>query len=269
MVGGVAVAVAVTATLLVLEPDDAADRPTGRPSQSPSAAGGLPAYTLTTSGGVAGVEHTVQVDTDGTALFVDDDPVAGVLPKRSIARLRTLLRDDDLAGEGNRRVDNCADGFSYTLRVRQLTVSRYECGDTSRAPIFDEIRSLTTREGLRPLSTDVPAFRGLRVKYWLLAEDVEATMRVTRAGRVTVDRSDAPVRHGRLTARTKDAYRLLYARPLSAPTQATGYGCIPEAVPTYKITPTGRPTTTASVCRVDDVRWRARFTLLRNEIENR
>ncbi|MQA02862.1 MAG: hypothetical protein GEV07_09120 [Streptosporangiales bacterium] len=216
----------MTATLLVREPPE-------EPRPGP-----FPGYTLTTTGGVAGVRHTVQVDAEGNALFGD---------------------------EGNREDPNCADGFTYTLQVRRLTVSRYECGTGGPAPLFDEIRSLTSRDRLRPLAADVPAFRGLRVKYWLL-DDIEATARVTPAGRVMVDRSDAPVRRGELEPRTLDAYRLLYAKPLSPPKQATGFDCIPEQVPTYKITPTGRPTTTASVCRVDDVRWLARLQLLRNEI---
>lgn len=254
VVGCVVAAVAVTATLLVREPP-ADPRP-----------GPFPGYTLTTTGGVAGIRHMVQVDADGRALFADEDPVAGTLPARTIARLRTLLADGDLADEGNRHDPNCADGFTYTLQVRRLTVSRYECGTGAPAPLFDEIRSLTSRERLRPLPADVPAFRGLRVRYWLLDDDLTAKMRVTPAGRVTVDRSDAPVRRGELAPRTLDAYRLLYAEPLRPPTQATGVDCVPEQVPTYKITPTGRRTTTASVCRLDDVRWHARLQLLRNEI---
>lgn len=252
---GVVAALVVTGSYLVEDPGSAQQD------------GPFPGYTLTTTGGVAGIRHTVRVDAEGNVLFADERPVAGTLPATSVARLRTLLDDDDLADEGNRGDPDCSDGVTHTLRVRDRTVSRYSCGDRDPAPIFEEIRSLTTREDLRPLAADVPRFRGLKVRYWLLDEDLEATARVTPTGRVTVDRSDAPVRRGQLTARERDAYRLLYAKPLRAPEEASDVNCTPESVPTYKITPTGQSTTTTSPCgRIADVRWLARLQLLRNEI---
>lgn len=257
-----AVACVVTALIVaaVLLPDSAKPMPTGE----------FKGYTLTTTGGVAGIRHTVEVTADGTALFVDEEPVAGVLPKRSLERLRVLLADRRLADEGgSRRVDSqCADGFQRTLRVGGFTVSTYACGSREKTPVFDEIRSLTSKDGLRPLGDDRPEFRGLRAAVNRPAPGIDATVDIDAAGGVTVDRAGRPAEHAQLDAGTQDALRLLFAEPLVAPSKDPSSGC--ESAhngPVYEVTPADGPSTTVSPCgRMTDLRWVARLRILDNAI---
>ncbi|MQA78480.1 MAG: hypothetical protein GEV10_08375 [Streptosporangiales bacterium] len=235
----------------------------------PTPAGEFKGYTLTTTGGVAGVQHTVEVTADGTALFVDEEPVAGVLPRRSVERQRVLLADRRLAEEGGPRHPDsrCADGFQHTLRVDTLTVSTYACGRTEKTPVFDEIRSLTTKDGLRPLSDDRPEFRGLRAEVRRPRAGIDAAVAIDAAGHVTVDRADSPPERAQLDTGTEDALRLLFAEPLVAPSADSSRSCVPEDTSVYQVTPTGGPTTTVSPCeRMTDLRWVARLRILDNAI---
>lgn len=257
---GAACAVAAVIVAAVLLPGSAKPTPPGE----------FTGYTLTTTGGIAGVRHTVEVTADGTALFVDEEPVAGALPRRSVERLRVLLADRRLTEEGgSRRVDSqCADGFLHTLRVGTLTVSTYACGSREKTPVFDEIRSLTTKKGLRPLGDDRPEFRGLRAQVQRPAPGVDATVEIDAAGGVTVDRADRSPEHARLDAGTEDALRLLFAEPLVAPSKDPSSGCdSAHNGPVYELTPSGGPTTTVSPCgRMTDLRWVARLRILDNAI---
>lgn len=250
-------AVAVVGVVL-LRPDPAPERAPFR------------GYSLVKSGGIAGVRHHIQVSADGTVLYVDEQPVAGRLPQRNMNRLSALLSDRDLAKEdgGPRPGTQCADAFRWTLTVGRTKASKEDCGSGGDTPVLDEIIDLTAKSDLERLPADAPKFRGLKATYHRLWRNEAATVHIDGDGDTRVKKKGEQERRGRVEPGTLDALRLLYAEPLERPKTAGGVSCVPEQIPAYKITPTGRPTVDASVCgRLTDYRWTARLAIIRAEID--
>lgn len=252
LVATVCTALAVTLGIVLLRPDTA-------PHQAR-----FTGYSIVKAGGIAGVRHQVEVSADGTVLYADDQPVAGRLSQRGMNRLSTLLSDPELAKEGNRSTGSpCADAFRYTLTVGSTKVSREDCGGDD-TPLLSEIIDLTAKDDLQPLPANAPTFRGLTATYRQDWQKVRAKVRVDADGSTEVTKNGGQARRDRLSTGTLDALRLLYAKPLVAPSSSGGVSCVPEQVPVYTITPEGQRKVTVSTCgRQDDYRWTARLTIIR------
>jgi hypothetical protein len=116
--------------------------PTGAPTASPTGGtpGALPGpVTVRRGGGIAGLQDTVVVAPDGAWRRTSTGgrgTGSGRLAADDLAKLRALVADPRLAGEGGRTPDpgRCADGFDYSVAVGATTVRYLECGQASTRP---------------------------------------------------------------------------------------------------------------------------------------
>ncbi len=82
-------------------------------------------FSLTTTGGVAGIYRELRISADGTALVLSDDPAAGRIGAATIDRLRQLLESEELRRDiarlqADRGESRCSDAFRTTLRMGEL-----------------------------------------------------------------------------------------------------------------------------------------------------
>jgi hypothetical protein len=215
------------------------------------------AVTLVVEGGVGGIRDELLLQTDGTVLVRGTQPVGGRAPDRTMRQLKTLLTSDDIAVEAadgsEQDVDACADGFTYTLRMQSLQISRYDCVEGIGAPIFGRVLELL--EPLRKGTVDpLPAPP---------AAPALPALAVTRTGGDRPDlhvavqpdgtiRADGPAIDARLEGPALDALRLLAARLVAEPPSP------PERCgstdPAYVVEVAGGAPVTVSACGRSDPR---------------
>ncbi len=119
----------------------------GGPGGSPGA--GRPAFaafTITKTGGIAGIRQRVDVAPDGTVRD-ESGKTLGHLDAADLAELRTLLTGREIRAEAGRAQPSgsrCADGFNFTLVMGDLRVSDYACGRPANKPAFNRVLELTS-----------------------------------------------------------------------------------------------------------------------------
>lgn len=177
-------------------------------------------FAITTTGGVGGIWTRLDVDVDGTVVLIGDRPVGGRLQAADLDELRRLLTGKrirrEAAGSNTGRGDRCADGFTRTLVMGRLRVSRYFCAEPVHAPAFERVLDLTATPRLQRLASP-PAVPGLPVMTLTRtgnAGGVAAQYTVTPDAQVTLRRPSTPAETGSLGPELVDALRLLLRRPL-------------------------------------------------------
>ncbi len=101
-------------------------------------------FTLTTTGGIAGIYRQLRISADGSGLVLSDKPAAGRVGQATLDRLRTLLeserlRQDVARLQGDTGPHRCSDAFQTTLRMGELSATRTDtCGRVS-TPALDEL----------------------------------------------------------------------------------------------------------------------------------
>jgi len=176
--------------------------------------------TVTTTGGVGGVSERLSIEVDGTALLLGNQPVGGKMRPAYLAELRRLLTGKQIqreAGNSDRNSsDRCTDGFTRTLWMGQLRVSRYFCSEPIKAPVFERALELTSPdrlESLPPLPA-APPLRALTVIDTGATDSAGARYEVTPAGVMTVRHPGQPRRPNQLQPGQLDALRLLLTQPV-------------------------------------------------------
>ena len=107
--------------------------------------------TLSRSGGIAGVQDQVKIDTNGTATVThkSGQPTTTKLSATELSALRGLLTDPALVREAkaaNPAGQQCADGFQYDLRTPDLSMKTTDCGRNSH-PTLAKVISLALPPG--------------------------------------------------------------------------------------------------------------------------
>jgi hypothetical protein len=107
--------------------------------------------TLSRTGGIAGVQDQVKIDTDGTATVTHraGKPTTTTLSAKDLAALRRLLTDPALVREAKAADgagQQCADGFQYDLRTPDLSVKATDCGRSTH-PTLAKVISLALPPG--------------------------------------------------------------------------------------------------------------------------
>lgn len=132
----------------------------GCATQSTPAGGGGPpgtdrpafaAFTITKTGGFAGVRQRIDVAPDGTVRD-ESGKVLGHIESTDLDELRTLLTGQEIraeAGRGQPSGSKCADGFTFTLVMGDLRVSDYACGRPADKPTFKRVLELTSAGHLK------------------------------------------------------------------------------------------------------------------------
>lgn len=119
---------------------------------SPPAAVAQPfPLTLSRTGGIAGVQDQVKIDTNGTATVTHKSgkPTTTTLSATDLAALRRLLTDPALVREAKAADGSgqqCADGFQYDLRTPDLSMKTTDCGRSSH-PTLAKVISLVLPPG--------------------------------------------------------------------------------------------------------------------------
>lgn len=101
-------------------------------------------FSLTTTGGVAGIYRQLRIAADGSGLVLSDEPAAGRVGAATIDRLRTLLESEALRRDLARLRDDtgpqrCADVFETTLRMGDLIAVRSDGCNRVPTPALDEL----------------------------------------------------------------------------------------------------------------------------------
>lgn len=101
-------------------------------------------FSLTTTGGVAGIYRQLRIGADGAGLVLSDEPAAGRVGAATMDRLRTLLESEALRRDISRLRDDtgpqrCADVFDTTLRMGELTAVRSDGCNRVPTPALDEL----------------------------------------------------------------------------------------------------------------------------------
>lgn len=128
--------------------------PSGSGGRGESPAAGRPAFaafTITKTGGFAGVFQRIDVAPDGTVRN-ETGQVIGQLDAADVAELRTLLTGQairDEAGRAQPSRGQCADGFNFTLVMGDLRVSHYACGRSDNKPAFQRVLELTSASHIK------------------------------------------------------------------------------------------------------------------------
>lgn len=116
----------------------------------PGETGGTPTYppgskpmqiTLARTGGIGGVDQRVVVEADGAWTYTDGDrEQKGQLTDQQVSKLQSLAMDDRLPAEAKRKDSgDCADGFTYTLKAGDVSLTATDCGDMDNRPVFSEL----------------------------------------------------------------------------------------------------------------------------------
>lgn len=141
---------ATTAPASTATPTAAPTPTAGPPSASPAATSSGKAVaarvTVQRSGGLAGVEQKIVVESDGRWRY-DEGRGAGTaqtgrLGAAQLKRLHLLLGDPSFGSAFY--PGSCADGFHYSLLTGQRRVEWDDCGRSSPAEVAEEIVALLT-----------------------------------------------------------------------------------------------------------------------------
>ncbi len=110
------------------------------------------AFTITKSGGIAGIRLRTDVAKDGTVRNASGRVIGHIRPA-DLAELRSLLTGREIRAEAARSHtpdrSACADGFSFTLVMDDLRLSDYSCGGPDRKPAFSRVLELTSASRLQ------------------------------------------------------------------------------------------------------------------------
>jgi hypothetical protein len=120
-------------------------------TSAPTAVGQPLPLTLSRTGGIAGVQDQVKIDTNGTATVTHraGKPTTTTLSAEDLAALRRLLTDPALVREAKAADgagQQCADGFQYALRTPDLSVKTNDCGRSTH-PTLAKVISLALPPG--------------------------------------------------------------------------------------------------------------------------
>lgn len=101
-------------------------------------------FTLTTTGGIAGIYRQLRISADGSGLLLTEDPAAGRISRPTLERLRALLESERLRQDVARlRADTgpqqCSDAFQTTLRMGELSTTRTDTCGRVPTPALDEL----------------------------------------------------------------------------------------------------------------------------------
>lgn len=138
---GIALAAGCTVQVVPTSTEDQPVSVDDSPAPSVPSAG----FTVTRTGGVAGVQEVLRVDPDGFVVFVGHEVHVGVLSSDTMHTLTGLLTTTDLWAEddvpdGGNQI--CSDAFTMSLQMGDLAVSREDCGDDREMPLFRSVLDL-------------------------------------------------------------------------------------------------------------------------------
>lgn len=124
-----------------IPPGETPGTPTYPPGKRPMT------ITLVRTGGVAGVDHRIQVSPDGAWTYSGDGKEqSGQLTDREVSKLQSLAMDERLQAEAKREdTADCADGFRYRLTAGSLSMSGLDCGGMPGRPAFEALVDYLTR----------------------------------------------------------------------------------------------------------------------------
>jgi hypothetical protein len=120
--------------------------PTTRPGATPSP--GFRTFSITKTGGFAGVDQRIDVVADGTVRNESGRDVGRIRPAE-LAELHTILAGKEIRDEAARRPPRAnsrciADGFTFTLVMGSLRVSECSSSEPSDKPAFTRVLELTS-----------------------------------------------------------------------------------------------------------------------------
>lgn len=184
------------------------------------------AFTITITGGVAGVFRQLQVTPDdGIGLVLTERPAAGRISRPTLDRIGAVLESEAFRREAARpRPDDvrCSDTFVATLRMGTLTASREDPCAPSPAPEWDRLTALlqpfwdgTFEEPL----PDLPAPPPILIREIASGRPTGRRVELGPDGQATLRSADRVLRTGRLEVRQLEALTVLAARPLCRPSR--------------------------------------------------
>lgn len=184
------------------------------------------AFTMTITGGVAGVFRQLQVTpSDGFGLVLTERPAAGRIGTETLDRIGTLLESEAFRREAARpRPDDmrCSDTFVATLRMGALTASREDPCAPTPAPEWDKLTALLQPfwEGRfeEPLP-DGAAPPPILVREIASGQPTGRQVELGPDGRATLRSGDRVLRTGRLEVPQLEALTVLATRPLCRPSR--------------------------------------------------
>lgn len=107
-----------------------------------------PTITLTRTGGLAGVNESIEISTDGGWTYTDHrkgTSESGKLTDAQRADLANLALNPDLVTEAQQEPPGkCADAFVYSVNVAGLAVSFEHCESSAKRPVLDAVIELVT-----------------------------------------------------------------------------------------------------------------------------
>ncbi|WP_152364537.1 hypothetical protein [Microlunatus speluncae] len=101
-------------------------------------------FSITTTGGIAGIYRELRISADGDVLVLSDDPRVGRIGRATLDRLRTLLESEGLRRDVARLRDDrsesrCSDAFQTTLRMGELVATGTDTCGLVPTPALDEL----------------------------------------------------------------------------------------------------------------------------------
>lgn len=200
------------------------------------------------TGGVDGRNIPLMVSTDGVALLLGREPVAGQLSESRLQKLRELLESEELRREAANppkdSEEKCSDQIGISLEMGALRMSRRQtCGsDGDLPPTFGEILGLLAdaRSGSfdGPVAAPDPALVTVRLERTGSDDEDDDYVVVVRAdGTGTVTRRGRSSPTDELGEEQRDALRLLLDRlptPPQTPSPSRRPGCEGEGSVTLK-----------------------------------
>ncbi|GAB3758789.1 twin-arginine translocation signal domain-containing protein [Microlunatus parietis] len=181
------------------------------------------AFTMTVTGGVAGVFRQLQVTpSDRIGLVLTERPAAGRISTETLNRIGTLLESEAFRREAARpRPDDmrCADTFVVTLRMGALTVSREDPCAPTPAPEWDKLTALLQPFWEGRFEEPLPAASAPPILVQEIASGRPTGRRAELGpdGQATLRSPDRVLRTGRLEVSQLAALTVLAARPLCRP----------------------------------------------------
>jgi hypothetical protein len=177
-------------------------------------------FTLTTTGGIAGIYRQLRISADGSGLLLTEDPAAGRISRPTLERLRTLLESERLRQDvarlgGDTGPQQCSDAFQTTLRMGELSATRTDTCGRVPTPALDElgevVRPFWDGDFEEPLPDGPPPPR-------IVIQEVRSgrpsTKRVElESGRASLFASDRTVRTEQLDPQQVEALQVLATAP--------------------------------------------------------
>lgn len=127
---------------------DAAGKPSSEPQipPPPDGAGEFNGAVVTRTGGIIGLMQQLVIAPDGGWVYTDERSGAsqqGKLTSAQRQQLLGVLANPALAAEAAKgSTGGCADAFSYTIAVENLTIQYEQCEDPSQRPVTEQLLAL-------------------------------------------------------------------------------------------------------------------------------